>query len=65
MNSSLNVAFRGVLAGIVLSSGANRIHAQAPPPPPPAQVPEKTPEKSRQRKKIHLRPNPLRPYRRE
>ncbi len=45
MNSSLNVAFRVVLAGIVLSSGANRIHAQAPPTPPSAQVPEKTPEK--------------------
>ena len=45
MNSSLNVVFRVVLAGIVLSSGANRIHAQAPPTPPSAQVPEKTPEK--------------------
>lgn len=62
MNSSLSVAFRAVLAGIVLSSGASRIHAQAPASPPSAQAPEKSPDKE-SAEKARLPRNPLRHYR--
>ncbi|MGB2625755.1 MAG: hypothetical protein WAK20_03130 [Candidatus Acidiferrum sp.] len=61
MNSSLSVAFRAVLAGIVLSSGANLIHAQAPASPPSAQTPEKSPDKEPAEGESPFAPKPAPP----